>query len=145
MPTPFSTEEGPPAFTSISRLGMEKGYMLSPMYNLILEYNDKRGGNLSTAMEVTWVLMHPNLNPSNITHRAEEGRDPYTNICVKEERLVHILRAVNELQTFLHRMADLIEERMQVFCIDRQDTMMTVLRGCESRSQLDIAYKILGK
>lgn len=115
------------------------------MYNLILEYNRESGGNLSTMMEVLWILLHPNLNPSDIAHKTREGADPYTSICIKEERLARILRAINELQLFLNRMADLIDERTQVFCIDPQDTMTTTLRGCESRSQLDMAYKILVK
>ncbi|KIK02913.1 hypothetical protein K443DRAFT_5803 [Laccaria amethystina LaAM-08-1] len=143
--TPFLMEEGPSTSALISRLGIEKGYTLSPMYNLILEYNEEKGGKLSTAMEVSWVLMQPNLNPSDITRKYEEGIDPFTSICVKEEQLARILQAVNELQTFLYRMADLIEERTQVFCIDPQDTMTMALRGCKSRSQLNMAYKILGK
>ena len=115
------------------------------MYSLILEYNLERGSNVSTAMEVSWILLQPNLNPSDITRKVGEGVDSHTSICVKEEKLTRILRAVNELQTFLDRMAELIDERSQVFCIDPQNTMTTALRGCESRSQLDMAYKILVK
>ncbi|EDR04508.1 uncharacterized protein LACBIDRAFT_330397 [Laccaria bicolor S238N-H82] len=130
---------------AVLRLGMERGYSLSPMYNLILEYNLEKGSSLSTAMEVSWILLHPNLNPADITRKTGEGVDPYTSICVQEDRLARILRAVNELQTFLNRMAELIEERSRVYCIDPEDAMTTALRGCESRSQLDMAYKILVK
>lgn len=42
-------------------------------------------------------------------------------------------------------MADLIQERTTVFRIDPQETMVTALRGCESRSQLEVAYGILLK
>ena len=115
------------------------------MYSLILEYNLERGSNVSTAMEVSWILLQPNLNASDITHKVGEGVDSCTSICVKEEKLMRILRAINELQTFLNRMADLINERSQVFCIDPQDTMTTTLQGCKSRSKLDMAYKILVK
>ena len=115
------------------------------MYSLILEYNQEKGNNVSTAMEVSWILLHPNLNPSDITCKSGEGIGPYSSICVKEERLTRILRAVSKMQAFLHRMADLIDERSQVFRIDPEDTMTTALQGCESRSQLDMAYKILVK
>ena len=143
--TPTVHFAGDEPITTTSRLGMERGYSLSPMYSLILEYNREKGSNVSTAMEVSWILLHPNLNPSDIARKTGEGVDPYTSIYVKEERLTRILRAVNEMQTFLHSMADLIQERSHVFCIDPKNTMVTALQGCESRSQLDMAYKILVK
>ena len=143
--TPTAPLIGDEPIDTTPHLGMERGYSLSPMYSLILEYNLERGSNVSTAMEVSWILLHPNLNPSDIARKMGEGVVPYTSICVNEERLTRILRAVNETQTFLNRMADLIQERSQVFRIDPQDTMTTALQGCESRSQLDMAYKILVK
>ena len=142
-PTVHFTADEP--VTATLHLGMERGYSLSPMYSLILEYNLEKGSNVSTTMEVSWILLHPNLNLSDIAHKTGEGVDPYTSIYVKEERLMRILRTVNKMQTLLHCMADLIQERSQVFCIDPQDTMVTALQGCESRSQLDMAYKILVK
>lgn len=87
--------------TTATCLGMERGYSLLPMYNLILEYNLERGRNISTTMEVLWILLHPNLNPSDITHKIMDLVDSYTSICVKEEKLTCILHAINELQTFL--------------------------------------------
>ncbi|KIK07587.1 hypothetical protein K443DRAFT_2145 [Laccaria amethystina LaAM-08-1] len=42
-------------------------------------------------------------------------------------------------------MAQLIPERTAVFRIDPQETMVTALRGCRSRSQLEVAYGILLK
>ena len=47
------------------RLGMERGYSLSPMYNLIIEYNKENGDDLSTAAEVSWILQNPNLHPNH--------------------------------------------------------------------------------
>ena len=143
--TPTVHFAGDEPVTTTLRLGMERGYSLSPMYSLILEYNQEKGSNVSTAMEVSGILLHPNLNPSDIARKTGEGVDPYTSIYVKEERLMRILRTVNEMQTFLHSMADLIQERSHVFCIDPQNTMVTALQGCKSRSQLDMAYKILVK
>ena len=42
-------------------------------------------------------------------------------------------------------MAELIQERSTVFRIDPHETMITALQGCESRSQLEMAYGILLK
>ena len=127
------------------RLGMERGYSLSPMYNLIIEYNKENGDDLSTAAEVSWILQNPNLHPNHFERKTGDGVDPYTCITLQPARLNHILRAVTELQTFLDRMAQLIEERVNVFRIDPEDTMTTALRGGESRSQLEVAYAILSK
>ena len=42
-------------------------------------------------------------------------------------------------------MAELIQERTNVFRIDPQETMITALQGCQSRSQLEVAHGILLK
>lgn len=42
-------------------------------------------------------------------------------------------------------MAQLIQERTSVFCIDPRETMTSALQGCGSRSQLEVAHKILLK
>ena len=126
-----------------SRLGMERGYSLSPMYSLILEYNQERGNNLSTAAEVSWLLQKPCLKPQDIEIR--DDSDPATAVRVVDIELQPILRVVTELQTFLDRMAHLIQERSTVFRIDPRETMTLALQGCSSRSQLEVAHKILLK
>ena len=82
---------GEESVATMTCLGMERGYSLSPTYNLILEYNMERNRNISTVMEVSWILLHPNLNPSDITHKITDVVDSYTSICVKEEKLTRIL------------------------------------------------------
>ena len=126
------------------RLGMERGYALSPMYSLILEYNREQGSSLSTAAEVSWILQQPNLKTKDIIISDDES-DPDTIIRLADTRFERVLRAVTELQTFLDRMAELIQERTTVFRIDPQETMTIALQGCESRSQLELAYGILLK
>ena len=126
-----------------SRLGMERGYSLSPMYSLILEYNQERGNNLSTAAEVSWILQKPCLKPQDIERR--EDFDAHLAVRVVDTELQPILRVVTELQTFLDRMAQLIQERTSVFRIDPRETMTSALQGCASRSQLEVAHKILLK
>ena len=127
-----------------SRLGMERGYSLSPMYSLILEYNKEQGSNLSTAAEVSWILQKPCLKPQDI-ERIEGESDPHNAVRMVDSELQPILRVVTELQVFLDRMAQLIEERTTVFRIDPRETMTSALQGCASRSQLEVAHKILLK
>ena len=127
-----------------SRLGMERGYSLSPMYSLILEYNTEQGNNLSTTAEVSWILQKPCLKPQDIEMR-EDNSDPHTAVRMINSKMQPILRVVTELQTFLERMAQLIPERNSVFRIDPHETMTSALQGCTSRSQLEVAYKILLK
>jgi len=98
VPSADATEDGREAN---QHMGMERGYVLSPMYNLILEYNQESSGNLSTAAEVSWILQNPNLHLSHFEYRVRDGVNSYTSIALKPARLNHILRAVNKLQTFL--------------------------------------------
>lgn len=120
---------------------MERGYSLSPMYGLILEYNKEQGNNLSTAAEVSWILQRPCLKPQDIERR--DDSDPHTAIRMVDSELQPILRVVTELQVFLDRMAQLIPERTTVFRIDPRETMTSALQGCVSCSQLEVAHKIL--
>ena len=127
-----------------SRLDMERGYSLSPMYSLILEYNKEQGSNLSTAAEVSWILQKPCLKPHDIEMR-EDNLDPDTAVRMIDSELQPLLWVVTELQVFLERMARLIPERTSVFRIDPCETMTSALQGCASHSQLEVAYKILVK
>ena len=114
------------------------------MYSLILEYNQEQGSNLSTAAEVSWILQQPNLKLKDIVV-ASDSIDSDTAIRLADSLLERITRTVIELQTFLDRMARLIPERTTIFRIDPQETMITALQGCQSRSQLEVAYGILLK
>lgn len=127
-----------------SQLGMERGYSLSLMYSLILEYNKEQGSNLSTAAEVSWILQKPCLKPQDI-ETTEGESDSHTAVRLVDSELQPILRVVTELQVFLDRMAQLIEERTTVFRIDPREMMTSALQGCASRSQLEVAHKILLK
>ena len=93
---------------------MERGYSLSPMYSLILEYNHEQASNLSTAAEVSWILQQPSLKTKDIVVK-DNAIDPDTAICLSDSSLERIIRAITELQTFLDRMAELIQERTTVF------------------------------
>ena len=126
-----------------SRLGMERGYSLSPMYSLILEYNQERGDNLSTAAKVSWILQRPSLKQQDIELKGDH--DSHVAVRLVDSELQPLLRVVTELQTFLDRMAQLIQERTSVFRIDPHEMMTSALQGCSSRSQLEVAHKILLK
>ncbi|KIJ99979.1 hypothetical protein K443DRAFT_8012 [Laccaria amethystina LaAM-08-1] len=117
---------------------------MSPMYSLILKYNHEQGLNLSTAAEVSWILQQPNLKPKDIIVRVDAPVSD-SAICVSDACPEHIIRVVTELQTFLDRMAKLIQECMTVFQIDPQETMIMALQGCQSPSQLEVAHGILLK
>lgn len=126
-----------------SRLGMERGYSLLPMYSLILEYNQERGDNLSTAAKVSWILQRPSLKQQDIELKGD--RDSHVAVRLVDSELQPLLRVVTELQTFLDRIAQLIQERTSVFRIDPHETMTSALQGCSSCSQLEVAHKILLK
>jgi len=69
---------------------MERGYALSPMYSMIIEYNHEQGGNFSTAAEVSWILQQPTLKLNNIILKRGHS-DPYTVIADKEPCLQRVL------------------------------------------------------
>ena len=119
----------------MSQLGMERGYSLSSMYSLILEYNKEQGSNLSMAAEVSWILHKPCIKPQDI-ERIEGESDPHNAVCMVDSKLQPILQVITELQVFLDRMAQLIEEHTTVFCINPRKMMTSALKDFASCSQL---------
>ncbi|EDR11762.1 uncharacterized protein LACBIDRAFT_323941 [Laccaria bicolor S238N-H82] len=123
------------------RQGMENGYSLSPVYSLWLEYCSEGESSKSTQSQVVFYATKPSLARDEVVDR---GKDTSTErYMVHKPLLEQICLTVNELQVFIQHMAGLIEERDKFFQVDPEDTLLKVLGGAETTSQLHAAWLCL--
>ena len=131
------TESTPRPSQFICR-GMENGYSLSPMYNLWLEYCNEGEASKSTQSRVVFYATKPSLARDEVVDR---GTNTSTErYMVHKPLLEQICRTVSELQVFIQHMAGLIDERTTYFQVDPDDTLLKVLGGAETISQLHAAW-----
>ena len=130
--------EETPRPSQFTRRGMENGYSLSPMYNLWLEYCNEGEASKSTQSRVVFYATKPSLARDEVVDR---GADTSTQCYMVHKPLFEqIGRTVNELQVFIQHMAGLIDERSTYFQVDPDDTLLKVLGGAETTSQLHAAW-----
>lgn len=130
--------ESTPRPSQFMRQGMENGYSLSPMYSLWLEYCNEGEDSKSTQSRVVFYAMKPSLARDEVIDR---GVGTSTQrYMVHKPLLEQIGRTVNELQVFIQHMVGLIEERSTYFQVDPNDTLLKVLGGAETTSQLHATW-----
>ncbi|EDR04615.1 uncharacterized protein LACBIDRAFT_330428 [Laccaria bicolor S238N-H82] len=121
--------------------GMENGYSLSPMYSLWLEYCDEGESSKSTQSRVMFYATKPSLARDEVIDRGPGS--PTQHYMVDKTLFEQIVRTVNELQVFIQHMAGLIEERTKYFQVDPDNTLLKVLEGAETTSQLHATWLCL--
>ena len=108
------------------------------MYNLWLEYCNEGEASKSTQSRVVFYATKPSLARDEVVDRgANTSTQRYM---VHKPLLEQICHTVNELQVFIQHMAGLIEERHTYFHVDPDDTLLKVLGGAETTSQLHAAW-----
>ena len=138
VPTNPQETESTPRPSQFTCRGMEKGYSLSPMYNLWLEYCNEGEASKSTQSRVVFYATKPSLARDEVVDRGVHTSTQ--RYMVHKPLLEQICRTVNELQVFIQHMAGLIEERHTYFQVDPDDTLLKILGGAETTSQLHAAW-----
>ena len=130
--------EETPRPSQFTRRGMEKGYSLSPMYNLWLEYCSEGESLKSTQSRVVFYATKPSLARDEVVDRGSDASTQH--YMVHKPLLEQINRTVDKLQVFIQHMVGLIEERSTYFQVDPDDTLLKILGGAETTSQLHVAW-----
>jgi hypothetical protein len=141
---PENVEELPPSApeTRITRPGMDRGYALSPMAHLWLEFGKSTERTISTSARCLSLATKATLKPDEVIDQGPEfefsGR-----FRIQDKLSRNVYQTVEELQTFIRQMASLVPERSHYFIVDPDDTLLEVLEGAESTGQLLAAWKAL--
>jgi len=116
-----------------------------PMARLLEEYMGGTDGNkLSMEMAVTILVSMIDLTEDNI-EKVEDPNRSTIKYKLKESLMDNLCKTTIELQEFIERAADLLEEWSGHFTINPRDTLLHILRGTMSLPQLKIAWKAIQK
>ena len=127
------------------RFGMEDGFENSPMAKLLQEYRscDSDGQSLSMETKVQLIIEVEELGPEMIVDRGPDRQPRLPRYHLTTKDLDRAQKAVTELQLFLQQAARLIEEQQNYFLVDPGDTLLPILAGTSSLSQMNVAWKAL--
>ncbi|KAJ7438126.1 hypothetical protein B0H11DRAFT_1753069, partial [Mycena galericulata] len=124
--------------------GMEEGYASSPMAAIHREYLSPIGeSHPSTYTSVQQLVAKSRLNKEDIWDRGVAKKDAKPRFSLKPSFLTKVDRISAELQIFLQRAADIVEDRTSHFIVDPEESCLTILRGATDLFQLEAAWDIL--
>lgn len=129
----------------LPRMGMERGYEMSPMANLYWEYGTERETGPSTARIVANIAIKPNLSREDVIDTRNWNSNVFTCYRLQESELSVVQQTVTELQIFIQRMAKLILECMGYFIVDPEDNATRLLEGSQTLAQLQAAWTMIMK
>ncbi|KIM40434.1 hypothetical protein M413DRAFT_28267 [Hebeloma cylindrosporum] len=124
------------------RLGMERGYTLSPMAHLWLELLKVVKQTTSTSARCLSLATKTTLKPKEVIDQGPEF-ERLGHFRIRDKLSNTVCQTVGELQTFTQQMAAFIPERSHFFIVDPDDTLLEVLGGAESTGQLLAAWRAL--
>ncbi|KAJ7084202.1 hypothetical protein C8R44DRAFT_894173 [Mycena epipterygia] len=122
--------------------GMERGYALSPMAEIHLEYLREEEDETSLFSRMTWLASKKSLEPKELIDRAINSRPRFGMEPAFGLRLEKTLWA---MQLLLKRAAALIPARATWFVIDPHDALFPILRGAMDLDEVHIAWTALNK
>jgi len=126
-------------------MGMENGFKNSPMASLLRQFSseDVESQGLSTKTKIQLIVDVVEMGPEMIVDRGPEQDNGLPCYHLMHRDLDRVQDTVTELQIFLQRAANLIEEHKTHFLVDPGDTLLPILAGTSSLGQLNAAWKAL--
>jgi len=93
---------------------------------------------------LTWWETIVDLVGDNI-EKVEDPNRSTTKYKLEEGLMDNLQKTTIELQEFIERATDLLEEQSDHFTIDPRSTLLHILRGTTSLPQLNVAWKAIQK
>lgn len=116
----------------------------TPMGALLVNYNeDGSDGTLSLYNRMLTLTLKRTLDPSLVEDRGISVTEPRPPYAVRYEFLRRIEGVVSDLQALLEKAVALIPSRTSYFRVDPEASLMPILRGCYSLTELSAAWEIL--
>ena len=138
--------EGDEIDPPINARGNASLYKESPMAKLLNEYLTEQLGDSSLSTEATIILLvtMQDLEAEHITIVEDRNRGT-TKYKLSDDLLEDLSRITVELQVYVEKAANFIDERSRHFTVDPKDTLLQILRGTTSLPQLNVAWKTMQK
>ncbi|KAJ7702724.1 hypothetical protein B0H17DRAFT_1176062 [Mycena rosella] len=141
---PSPQEESQPQATMRPIMqGMEKGVARSPMADLRREYKSETEEESSLYQRMTLLAGKKDLDKTDIVHRLgspESESSSSFQFSLQKGLGAYLVRTISEMQSLLKHASELVEGRSTCFVVDPHGTIMQVLSGAASLSEMTIAW-----
>jgi hypothetical protein len=121
--------------------GMDRGFALSPMADLIRSYNQHMDEEFSLFRRVTTIASKKALDISEVMDRGVSlFAQPVAQYGLETGFLLRTDRTIKEMQNLLAQASKLIKGRSTCFTIDPHSVFSRVLRSAHDLSELHLAW-----
>jgi hypothetical protein len=125
---------------------MERGFALSEMGALIMEYNQQGENELSLFMRTTSIASKKALGISDVLDRGVNVLpQPVGRFSLETAFLFRTDKAIKDMQFILNRASALVPGRTSCFTVDPHACLMAVLRSAQDLDELHVAWSALAE
>ncbi|KAJ7200467.1 hypothetical protein C8J57DRAFT_1544449 [Mycena rebaudengoi] len=124
--------------------GMDKGYDLSPMAGLRLDYERDSESESSLYTRAQLLTSKKSLGVTDILDRGVNKLNAgIPRFCLEIGLGMRVDTTIRDLQHLMLRLASLVDGRKNHFIVDPHYNLMSILRGTSSLEELNIAWTAL--
>ncbi|KAJ6568313.1 hypothetical protein DFH09DRAFT_1080698 [Mycena vulgaris] len=125
--------------------GMERGFALSPMGELMRKYLEESDGENSLFVQTNMIISKKDLTPKDVQDRGIAYEVAFPRFNLEMGFSLRMKALLRELQEIIVQSANLIPSRRPShhYVIDLHSALMGVLLGAESLDELTIAWRAL--
>ncbi|KAJ7637947.1 hypothetical protein DFH06DRAFT_1335594 [Mycena polygramma] len=159
LPSSMNSQELEPAFPQSQSViasptgaregeqsGMERGYAMSPMAELVLEFNSQTDTDVSLFMRTTSIISKKNLEVSDVMDRGVSTTpQPMERFGLETGFSIRTIMTIVEMQKLLTRASALVRGRTTCFQIDPHKVISSVLKSAHDLNELHVAWAALSE
>ncbi|KAJ7601705.1 hypothetical protein DFH06DRAFT_946723, partial [Mycena polygramma] len=125
--------------------GMIRGYALSKMAEVFLQYLEEGLEETSIDSRVKWISGKKTLDAKDLVDRGISTVNIRPRFGLEPTMSTRVENTIYEMQDLLRKAADLVPGRSSCFTIDPHYALMPVLRAADSLDEIHIAWTALNK
>ncbi|KAJ6503133.1 hypothetical protein DFH09DRAFT_857218, partial [Mycena vulgaris] len=125
--------------------GMERGFALSPMGELMRKFLEESDGENSLFVRTNMVISKKDLTPKDVQDRGIAYKVAFPRFSLETGFSIRLKSLLRELQEILIQSAHLIPARRpsHYYLVDPHAALMGVLLGAKSLDEMTIAWRAL--
>jgi hypothetical protein len=123
--------------------GMSRGYTMSPMAELQLEYMKEMEEESSIFSRVTLIASKISLELWDVIDRGIDPSNPVPRFGLDPGFALRVWVTISDMQSILQRAASLVPGCTSHFVIDPRDAILPILRGASGLEELNAAWLAL--
>ncbi|KAF8171544.1 hypothetical protein K438DRAFT_1773101 [Mycena galopus ATCC 62051] len=126
--------------------GMSRGFAMSAMGNLVIEFNSSDDSGLSLFCQILTMSSKKALAIEDIDNCGQRTRQPpVPRFALEKEFLREVESTIEDMQSILSRATAMIAGRTSCFLVDPCGVLLRVLRGANSLGEMHASWSALSE